>query len=755
MNPESQLCPKCGAPIPERSPHGLCPKCLMAAAAATNDTGQATGVRPPPPTREEVAAAFPQLEVIELIGQGGMGAVFKARQPKLDRLVALKILTRSRSESAAFSERFTREGRALARLNHPGIVAVHDFGQADGFYYLVMEYVDGVNLRQAMRAGRFAPEEALAIAPKICEALQFAHNEGVLHRDIKPENILLDAKGRVKIADFGIAKLVGEPAGSDAITESGSRLGTPHYMAPEQMERPGEVDHRADIYSLGVVFYEMLTGELPIGRFAPPSQKSGADPRLDEVVFRTLEKEPSRRQQSAEEVKTQVETISGQANPQATAPDEKVSRLRKMLLLQLLSFAAAVLVSVLCWQFKTADTTDTSFVGTMFVLYGALFFSFGLPLWLRMAPMNSFYGAQFRESFESEERWYEINAYLGVRVMRWSLLIAATGIAGFFLLPGKTYPLHAIWMVLATQVAPFFETKIWVARMKGAKPTLVRRWGLSAIRCVVVATIFAMFVRTFVAQPYRVKGDTLAPELPAGSRCVAWKLARPVVGDILIYERGGYSLLGRVTGAAAGAFTISRNNTEPISVPLEEVVGRIVISTRSQLTLESPKTPGPRLLKAFSPSDPTISKEVALEADKSWVVNSAQTQVVRLFDVPNPGVEDCVVIYRASLKTEGLKGRAYLEMLCRFPEFGEAFSRGLGNTVSGSNDWASYQTPFFLKKGEKPDLIKLNLVVEGVGRVWIKDVELSVGSPSSRLTAGRNARRDRFTILPLWRKPAI
>ena len=219
-----------------------------------------------------------------------------------------------------------------------------------------MEFVDGVNLRQAMQAGRFTPAQALAIVPKICEALQFAHNEGILHRDIKPENILLDAKGRVKIADFGIAKLVGnvalasQPAGSggipaasswnteqgcsvhpqagkpalqsDALTDAGKTLGSPNYMAPEQLEHPGEVDHRADIYSLGVVFYEMLTGELPLGRFAPPSQKSAADPRVDEVVLRALEKERERRQHSAGEVKTQVETIASTSGGSGRQPRE-------------------------------------------------------------------------------------------------------------------------------------------------------------------------------------------------------------------------------------------------------------------------------------------------------------------------------------------------------------------------------------------------------------------------------------------------
>ena len=178
-----------------------------------------------------------------------MGFVFRARQPKLERMVALKILSKSLASEPAFAERFAREGRVLARLNHPNIVTIHDFGQEHGFFYLLMEYVDGVNLRQAMKVGRFTPSQALAIVPKICEALQFAHNEGILHRDIKPENILLDTKGRVKIADFGIAKLVqgrestpGQTGAGPAIpgnlTETGKALGTPDYMAPEQREHP-------------------------------------------------------------------------------------------------------------------------------------------------------------------------------------------------------------------------------------------------------------------------------------------------------------------------------------------------------------------------------------------------------------------------------------------------------------------------------------------------------------------------------------
>jgi tRNA A-37 threonylcarbamoyl transferase component Bud32 len=309
--PNTNRCPKCQAPLPANAPQGLCPKCLLLAASTPTEAGQLAHKNPPPPI-EEIAAAFPQLQVLELIGQGGMGVVYKARQPRLDRLVALKLLPLSLAADAAFAERFNREARVLARLNHPNIVTVYDFGQSGGFFYLLMEFVDGVNLRQAMQAGRFTPHQAMMLVPRICEALQFAHDEGILHRDIKPENILLDTKGRVKIADFGIAKLVGAAKENITLTASGQAIGTPHYMAPEQLEHPQDVDQRADIYSLGVVFYEMLTGELPIGRFAAPSTKSTVDPRVDEVVFHALEKEREKRFRSAGEVKTSVEAITAQ-----------------------------------------------------------------------------------------------------------------------------------------------------------------------------------------------------------------------------------------------------------------------------------------------------------------------------------------------------------------------------------------------------------------------------------------------------------
>jgi ribosomal protein L7/L12 len=316
--PETRRCPQCGAEVRPDAPEGLCPECLLKQALKSeSELGHEPANAPtsPPPSLEELAQQFPQLEILELLGQGGMGIVYKARQPRLDRIVALKILPAAAGCDPAFAERFAREARALAKLTHPSIVTVFDFGESDGHFYLLMEFVGGVNLRHLLREHRLKPEEALKIVPQICEALQYAHDQGVVHRDIKPENILLDKKGHVKIADFGLAKLLGPKATDWALTGSQQIMGTLHYMAPEQMERPLAVDHRADIYSLGVVFYEMLTGELPLGRFAPPSQKVQVDVRLDEVVLRALEKEPERRYQHASDVKTEVDSISESISP--------------------------------------------------------------------------------------------------------------------------------------------------------------------------------------------------------------------------------------------------------------------------------------------------------------------------------------------------------------------------------------------------------------------------------------------------------
>jgi serine/threonine protein kinase len=377
-NESPSKCPQCGALLKESAPAGLCPNCLMALNLQTETVlpGDAPAAQPPAPP-DQIAPHFPQLEILEYLGRGGMGVVYKARQKSLNRFVALKLLAPERVNDPKFAERFAREAQALAAMNHPNIVTLYEFGKVGGseresapleprsgsesqirltsaatenYYYFLMEFVDGVSLRQLLQSGRVSPREALAIVPQICDALQYAHDQGIVHRDIKPENILLDRRGRVKVADFGLAKIVGTERGSPSrsmdeanggveksgasapgetaaagtaafrdLTDAGKIMGTPQYMSPEQIAAPGEVDHRADIYALGVVFYQMLTGELPGKKIEPPSKMVSIDVRLDEVVLRALEKKPDLRYQQASILKTQVETI-------ASTPDASSSR---------------------------------------------------------------------------------------------------------------------------------------------------------------------------------------------------------------------------------------------------------------------------------------------------------------------------------------------------------------------------------------------------------------------------------------------
>lgn len=399
---ENNTCPDCGAQIPSAAPAGMCPKCLLAGVDSDlSDFSEPPGDGSPPPddpdrtlpldtierrlleanqppgrespasphepkkgarqfapSLEELQRLFPHLEIVELLGAGGMGAVYKARQPRLDRFVALKILSCPKEYHENFALRFEREAQLLAKLNHPNIVSIYDFGEIErgaeenaenNLFYFMMEFVDGADLNRLIHAGGLEPGMALGLIPQICDALQFAHDEGITHRDIKPANILVDQKGNVRIADFGLAKLIKSDdveAMMTGLTMTGTSMGTPHYMAPEQWESPEKVDHRADIYSLGVVFYEMLTGERPHGVFAPPSSKTKVDDRIDSVVLRAMEREPDLRYQQASEVKEEVTRV-------VTSPVVQRSPGRGRLLGGLgAAFAMAMIGGVLWWNSK-------------------------------------------------------------------------------------------------------------------------------------------------------------------------------------------------------------------------------------------------------------------------------------------------------------------------------------------------------------------------------------------------------------------
>jgi len=263
------------------------------------------------PLPEELAKLLPAgaYEVTDFLGAGGMGAVYKGTQIRLKRPVAIKIMRRDVGKDHDFEARFEREAQAMAKLNHPNIISVIDFGEAGPDYlFIVMELVDGTDLMDVIRSKQMTQEMALTLLPQICDALQFAHDHGIVHRDIKPSNIMLTRDGRVKMADFGLAKHF-DHADSGFRTQTGTGMGTPDYAAPEQFDPTTPVDHRADIYALGVMIYQMITGALPRGVWRPPSQRAQVSTHWDAVVSRAMQNDPSERYQKASEVKMELSSI--------------------------------------------------------------------------------------------------------------------------------------------------------------------------------------------------------------------------------------------------------------------------------------------------------------------------------------------------------------------------------------------------------------------------------------------------------------
>ncbi len=275
-----------------------------------------------PPNVDALQRALPQYEISGFIARGGMGAVYRGTQKALRRTVAIKVLPPGIDDGdRQFAARFQQEAQTLARLTHPNIVGIHEAGETtDGLLYLVMEFIDGTDVGQLIASeGVVEPLRAIQITSAVCEALAFAHGEGIIHRDIKPSNIMLDTKGRVKVADFGLAK-----AGTlDRAPHSGTDLamGTPDFVAPEALIRGMKVDQRADIYAVGVMLYQMLTGQIPRGRFASPSSVvPQVDKRLDAVVDKALQPDREQRYGTAKEIRQDLNTI--QTTPRVTAGAE-------------------------------------------------------------------------------------------------------------------------------------------------------------------------------------------------------------------------------------------------------------------------------------------------------------------------------------------------------------------------------------------------------------------------------------------------
>ncbi len=298
-----------------------------------------------PPSVEILSALLPQYEFHGLLGQGGVGAVYLARQISLDRMVAIKILPPLFEDQADEAARFLTEARAMAKLVHPHIVAGFDFGQtSEGHLFLAMEYVKGTDMHHAIRAGHMTADLAHQLIGQLCDALQYAHDNGIAHRDIKPANIMLTTDWQVKVADFGLAQNFKDGSAAD------DGLGTPDYAAPERFVAGAVVDHRADIYSLGVVIHEMLTGETP----RQAAKRAGTN--LPEAFIGPMSKclmvDPSRRYQSAREVKAALALARHEEKRAAQpAPVHAVRVIRPRLMSRRSRMRSSGVVSSIAWAF--------------------------------------------------------------------------------------------------------------------------------------------------------------------------------------------------------------------------------------------------------------------------------------------------------------------------------------------------------------------------------------------------------------------
>ncbi len=246
-------------------------------------------------------------EITGILGQGGMGAVYMAKHLMLNRDVAIKVLAQQHMKNHELVDRFLREARSLAEVSHPGIIAVHDLRLQGDYPWIVMEFVEGVSLEAMLEEKKkLSVKDTVQIAAQIAEALDHAHNHGIIHRDLKPPNILINKDGVVKVADFGLAGILGEPK-DQRLTAVDVVMGTPGFMAPEIRSNPMDVDGRADLYSLGVNLYQMLTGKIPSGYFQPPDKLNPeVPPELSQLVLSLLAQEPENRPQTAREVASRL-----------------------------------------------------------------------------------------------------------------------------------------------------------------------------------------------------------------------------------------------------------------------------------------------------------------------------------------------------------------------------------------------------------------------------------------------------------------
>ena len=561
-------------------------------------------------------SSHPRYEVLELLGQGGMGHVYRARHKLMNRSVALKVISAHLVQNRQAVERFRREVQAAAHLVHRNIVTAYDAEQAGDVHFLVMEFVEGADLATVVQQrGPMSIAEACDCIRQAARGLQHAHEKGMVHRDIKPHNLMMSPDGQVRILDFGLANFATEAAWSEAaapassesmhLTSVGSVMGTLDYIAPEQARNAHAADIRADIYSLGCTLYYLLTGRPPFT----------ADAVVDKLKAHTQEAAPA------------LQSL------QADVPPE------------LAAVAHRMLAKDPAERFQTPAEVVSA-----------------------LAPFVGGGSVPRRPRRE---------------VPRWQLVAAA--VLGVALFVG-----FAAAVVVATD-----RGRLQINPLVGDVQVVVSSRGEE------VATI-------------DTKTGSRVRWLPTGNYEVQ------LVGD------------DNAVKLDKTGFQMTR-------------LGTVIVNTTWN-------TEGSGVIRSFGPTDETITRDGVAPDLGGWKITATTPRTVQMFEMRPPKLAKGPFFYRAQLKAENVTGRAYLEMWVRFPEQGEFFSKGFHNAVTGSSGWAEYEIPFFLQEGQQPDLIRLNLVIEGSGTVWIKNPQVlgraveaqktTHAEPKSELTDAERAAAD-------------
>jgi len=781
---------------------------------------------------------------LELVGTGGMGAVYKAEHRLMQRTVAVKVISGRLTHNAAAVERFRREVKAAARLSHPNIVTAYDSEQAGSLQLLVMEFVEGTNLAELIRDGRGLPvAQACDYIRQAAVGLQHAFEFGMVHRDIKPHNLMLTPTGQVKILDFGLAQLVGE----GDLTKEGSMMGTPDYMAPEQARDASQTDIRSDIYSLGCTLYALLTGQPPFPEGSeivkamahierePKPVSEFRDDVPDELIVvlkRMTAKRPQDRYQTPAEAANALQPFLAASGIVAAPPRRFGWKIAAGLAGVALLLAGVIFVVTDNGQLRIESSEEVEVVvnkdgheyavidvatgSTVRRLYSGTYeiaLKSETELQLSQSEFTLRRGGevvvdvihlsdQEQAALKAARAWLEIIDEDKFAESRDEMAeMVRSSITGDQWTARVAPIREQIGRVVDRRLKQARYTREVPDAPKGDWVTLqfdsyFKKGG--GARETVTATLEAN-------GEWRVASYVVRPRPGAERPVSAGATATQTVKSLSPADAGKDSLSDKERAALKAArawleiidedkFAESRDEMAAMVrssitgdqwtarvAPIRAQIGRLVDRQLKQAryTTEVPdapkgdwvtlqfdsyfekgggaretvtttleldgqwrvasyvvrprpgaqrppaaKQPTTETVRSFGAAEATITQDGVTSDQGGWKIQSDQPRTVRLFEVDDVGIENARLVYRAKLKTENLNGKAYLEMWVRIPQHGESFSRGLDQTVSGTTGWATYEIPFFLQPGQKADLAKLNVAIEGTGTVWIKDIEL-------------------------------